>query len=297
MLKQVLIFLIGGILLTIPSKAQQQTFRRELEGIINGKNARVGLAMQVMETGDTISINGNSHFPMQSVYKFHLALAVLDLLDKGKLKLDQLILLKKQDLLPETHSPLREKYPDANVQVSIDELLRYTVGQSDNNGCDILFRLVGGTKYVDRYIARLGITDIAIVATEQEMHTDYKIQFKNYCSPKSATALLVKFMEGKLLSKSSTKYLMDVMQQSISGPDKLKGLLPPGTLVAHKTGYSGTDGHGLTYATNDIGIVTLPNGNHLIVSVFVTMSKEQEAVNDRIIAAIAKAMFDKYGAN
>jgi beta-lactamase class A len=85
------------------------------------------------------------------------------------------------------------------------------------------------------------------------------------------------------------------MQGSASGPNKLKGLLPKGTLVAHKTGYSGTDGDGLTYATNDIGIVVLPNGNHMLISAFVMMSRETEAVNDRIIAEMSKAAFDKYG--
>lgn len=65
-----------------------------------------------------------------------------------------------------------------------------------------------------------------------------------------------------------------------------------GITVAHKTGYSGINDQGLTYATNDVGIVVLPNGNHMIISVFVSMSKEQEAVNDRMIAELARAAFD-----
>ncbi|MEJ7559194.1 MAG: class A beta-lactamase, subclass A2 [Pedobacter sp.] len=277
--------------------AQDRTFIKKLDSIVGFRKAVVGFSVQIMETGDTISLNGDRRFPMQSVYKFHLALAVLDRVDNGKLKLDQKVLLKKMDLHPDTHSPLRDKYPDGNVYVTIDELLRYTVGQSDNNGCDILFGLIGGTSIVDRYIKHLGILEVAIVGTEAQMHADYKMQFNNYSTPKSATALLLKFAQGKVLHKSSTDYLMKVMQVSTSGPKKLKGLLPPGTLLAHKTGYSGTDGNGLTYATNDIGLVVLPNGNHMLISAFVTMSSESEVVNDRIIAELAKASFEKYGAS
>lgn len=274
--------------------AQQQEIRQQLQRITDGKSATVGISLAVVETGDTVSLDGNRRFPMQSVYKFHLALAVLDLVDKGKLRLHQKLFLKKGDLLPDTHSPLRDKYPNGNVSISIDELLRYTAGQSDNNGCDILFRLVGGPKYVNRYIKNLGIKEVAIVATEEEMHKDHRVQFRNYSTPQSATALLLKFTEGKVLQASSMEYLRDIMQNSPSGPKKLKGLLPSGTAVAHKTGYSGTDDSGLTYATNDIGIVTLPNGNHMVISVFVSMSREEEAVNDRIIAELAKAAYDRF---
>ncbi|MEJ2881534.1 class A beta-lactamase, subclass A2 [Pedobacter sp. GR22-6] len=293
-MKSILSLLFGCFLWVIPAMAQQQEIRQQLQRITDGKSATVGISLAVVETGDTVSLDGNRRFPMQSVYKFHLALAVLDLVDKGKLRLHQKLFLKKGDLLPDTHSPLRDKYPNGNVSISIDELLRYTAGQSDNNGCDILFRLVGGPKYVNRYIKNLGIKEVAIVATEEEMHKDHRVQFRNYSTPQSATALLLKFTEGKVLQASSMEYLRDIMQNSPSGPKKLKGLLPSGTAVAHKTGYSGTDDSGLTYATNDIGIVTLPNGNHMVISVFVSMSREEEAVNDRIIAELAKAAYDRF---
>jgi beta-lactamase class A len=293
--KLITITVLTFCLIVNSASAQDQSIAKKLDSIVSSKQATVGISVQIMETGDTVSLNGNHRFPMQSVYKFHLALAILNLVDKKELRLDQKVLLKKKDLHPDTHSPLRDKYPDGNVSVTIDELLRFTVGQSDNNGCDILFKLVGGTKIVDRYIKSLGIANVSIVGTEAQMHAKYKIQFKNYSSPKAATALLLKFAGGKILQENSSKYLMEIMQNSPSGPNKLKGLLPLGTVVAHKTGYSGIDQTGLTYATNDIGIVTLPNGNHMIISAFVTMSKESEAVNDRIIAELAKVAFEKYG--
>jgi beta-lactamase class A len=73
----------------------------------------------------------------------------------------------------------------------------------------------------------------------------------------------------------------------------LKGLLPPGTVVAHKTGTDGTFG-GLTRATNDIGIITLPDGRHLAIAVFVRDSTADEATRERTIAAAARAAYDRW---
>lgn len=87
---------------------------------------------------------------MQSVFKFPIALAVLDKVDKGELRFNQRIFLKKSDLRPNTWSPLREKYKNGNVYVSLKEILRTTMKDSDNNGCDILLKLAGGPGGCDR---------------------------------------------------------------------------------------------------------------------------------------------------
>ncbi|NQW43094.1 MAG: serine hydrolase [Bacteroidetes bacterium] len=53
--------------------------------------------MNHLENGDTISINNQLHFPMQSIYKFHLALAIIYQVDSGKFSLDQKIALTKKN--------------------------------------------------------------------------------------------------------------------------------------------------------------------------------------------------------
>jgi len=62
-------------------------------------------------------------------------------------------------------------------------------------------------------------------------------------------------------------------------------------VVAHKTGTGGTR-DSITSATNDIGIITLPNGTHLAVAVFVSDSSADEATRESVIARIAKAAWD-----
>jgi len=79
----------------------------------------------------------------------------------------------------------------------------------------------------------------------------------------------------------------------VTGPNRIKGLLPKGTVVAHKTGTGGTQ-NGVTSATNDIGIIYLPNGKHLAVGVFVSDSPADDKTRDAVIARIAKAAWDKF---
>lgn len=284
------------VLVSLNGFAQQskQDLKKRIEIIVSKHAAKIGFAVLDLENGDAIGFNGKVHYPMQSVYKFHLALVVLKKVDEGKLKLNQQILLKPTDLLPNTWSPLREKYPQGNVSVPLSEILGYTVSQSDNNGCDILFRLVGGPAKVNEFIHDLGVKDVAIVATEEEMHLDEKVQFRNWSTPFSAVQLLKLFYDKKILSKASHDFLWDIMIKASSGPNKIKGLLPKGTVVAHKTGSSGANADGITAASNDIGIVTLPNGKHFAIAVFVSMTKEEAAVTDQIIAECSKATWDYF---
>jgi len=286
-----LVFFISFFSLTV--YGQTDKLQQRMKSIINGKKADVGVSVLYLGNKRSVSVNGEKHYPMQSVYKFHLALAVLNQVDKGKFSLDEKIFVKKSDLLPNTWSPLRDKYPGGNVSVPLAEIIKFTVSESDNNGCDILFRLLGGPHKVHQYIAGLGIKNCSITATEEEMHKDDKVQFRNWTTPKAANALLEKFCSGKVLKKNTGDFLMKIMEETTTGPNKIKGLLPSGTVVAHKTGFSGMNKEGITAASNDIGIVTLKNGKKMLISVFVSMSKESEKKNEKIIAELAKAAWEE----
>lgn len=274
--------------------AQMDSLKTKLAEISTKVDGNVGVSVISLESGDTLSLKGDDRFPMQSVYKFPLAIAVLDQVDKEVLSLNQKIFLKEMELLPNTWSPLREKYPDGNVNITLDELLNYTVSVSDNNGCDILFRLLGGPAKVNEYFHGRGNLDISIVATEEEMHKDWAVQFTNWSTPNEMGNLLTQFYKGKILSKKSTNYLKKIMIKTSTGPKRIKGLLPRGTIVAHKTGSSGRNEEGMIGALNDVGIVTLPNGKHFAVAVFISNTKTDEAICESVIAEIAKTVWDWY---
>jgi beta-lactamase class A len=151
----------------LAQKTDTKPLKQKLEKIIKQYNATIGVAILNLEDGSGLTVNNTPHYPMLSVFKFPLAIYVLHLVDKGKLSLNQKVHISKEELPPNTWSPLRDKYPEGNIDLPLSELLEYTVSKSDNNGCDILFRLVKGTKPVNDYIHQLGVKNIAIVATER----------------------------------------------------------------------------------------------------------------------------------
>ena len=280
---------------TLFSFAQKQDLKKEINAITNDKNATVAVSV----TGIDFPLhfenkNGEKKLPMLSVFKFHIALAVLNKVDQGKLKLDQPIFIKKADLLENTWSPIREKYPDGNIEMPLSELIKYTVAKSDNNGCDLLLRLIGGTETVQKFINNKGIKNFTIKADEAQMHKGYEFMYWNTTSTNDSNLLLMNFFDGKVLSKNSTSFLMKTMIETTTGTTKIVAQLPKGTPVAHKTGSSGKDEKGLTIAENDIGIITLPNGKHYAISVFVSDSMETEETNTKIIADISKRVFDYF---
>jgi beta-lactamase class A len=271
--------------LSLQSTAQKNANKTKIQEITRAAQGHVGMAMISLEDGDTTTLNGQGRFPMQSVFKLPLAVAVLDQVDKGKFSLDQIIHIGKEELLPETWSPIRDKFPEG-TDMKLRDILAYTVSLSDNNGCDLLFRLVGGTAYVDKYIHSLGIDSIAIKATEEQMAKAWEVQYTNWASPVAIIQLLQGIHTGKYLSKSSNDFLLKIMKETTTGPKRMRGLLPKETVVAHKTGTSGTNAAGISAATNDAGIVTLPNGKHYAIAVFVSDSRADEATRDAVIARL-----------
>lgn len=286
-----LLLLFSAIVVAFPVFSQNEVLRNKIQKIIQGKDATVGVAL-IVDGKDTLTINNNFRYPTQSVYKFHLALAVLDYLNKNNLTLDHQVYVKKSDLLPNTHSPLRDDYPQGEMYLSVADIIRYTVSKSDNNGCDILFRLVGGTAVVDRYIRGLGLSEFAIAATEEEMHGPWDVQYTNWSTPCTAAQALEIFRTQDILPQPFHDFLWDTLAGTTTGGNKIKALLPEGTFVAHKTGSSFRNAEGLKAAENDIAIIQLPDGRYYSLVVFVADSMESNDVNCGIISQISKAVYD-----
>lgn len=269
--------------------------RQKIQQIVSTKNAIVGVSIIGNDGKDTISLNGEQHYPMQSVFKFHIALAVLSQIDKGKFSLDQKIEIQKKDLIPNLYSPIREDYPNG-AALPISKILEYTVSSSDNVGCEVLLRLIGGPKIVEDYFVKNHIKDVSIKVNEEQQQADWDLQFENWTTPKAANETLVKFYNNKkkMLSQKSYDFIWKTMRETETGVNRLKGQLPKGTIVAHKTGSSGVNKDGLTAAVNDIGIIFMPNGKYFFISVFVTDSKENADTNEKIIADIAKETWNYF---
>jgi beta-lactamase class A len=268
--------------------------RQKIEKIMSNKNAVVGVSILGNGGKDTLSCNGESQFPMQSVFKFHIGIMMLAEIDRGKFSLDQKVKIDKSELLPGLWSPLRDKYTEG-ATITIAEILEYTVSQSDNAGCDVLLRLLGGPQKLEEFFHKAGIQDISIKINEEVMQNNWDLQFQNWTTPNTANQVLKTYFDNRnnLLSAKSYDFIWKIMLETSTGKNRLKGKLPEGTKVAHKTGWSGKHKTtGISAAVNDIGIVFLPDGSYFFISVFITDSKEDDTVNEQIIADIARETWD-----
>lgn len=290
---------VGGILivclfLILSCTQAQNRLVGELDSLLQDKQVTVGVAV-VFDGCETFTYNDQCHFPLMSVFKFHQALAVLDCLDREQLPLTTEILVRKADLLLDTYSPLRESRPEGGFKMSVGELLRYSVSESDNNACDILFRYIGGVGIVDKYIRALGITDFKLEVTEEDMHKGFGYQYLNWSTPLAAVRVLEKFCTETLFRHSGYKeFLEKIMMETVTGKDKLKAGLPPTVVLGHKTGSSDRDESGLKAGDNDMGFVRLPDGSRYSIAVFVKDSREDDKTNAALIAAISQKVYEYY---
>jgi beta-lactamase class A len=277
------------VILTTASAVAQSALQRQILAIASDAHGRVSVACSLPGTKLNCDLDPHAHPPMQSVFKLPLTITVLHAVEQGKFSLDQPIRFLPEDRIPHTYSPLQDKYPNANVDIPLRELIRLSVSESDNGATDVLMRILGGSKAVDGYIASIGITGFHIENGEDTLQLGDN-QYRNWWEPASAVALLRRLADDPPLTPAHTALLLGWMRSSPTG-QRLRLKLPPGTAVAHKSGSSFLDA-GLAHATNDIGLIALPDGRLLAVAVFVTDSTADAATRERVIARIGRAAYD-----
>ena len=140
---------------TVVRAQQMSELENRIDSLLNGKESHRWYS-RMDEQRRHARYNDHVHFPLLSVFKFHVALAVLDKMDKQSISLDSIVSIKASQMLPNTYlSPLRKKFPDQDFTITLRELMQYSISQSDNNACDILIEYAGGIKHINDYIHRL----------------------------------------------------------------------------------------------------------------------------------------------
>ena len=266
----------------------------QLAIIAEAAKGRVGIGAVLVETGDAAYLDRTGRYPMQSVYKLPIAMAVLKMLDEGKIRIDQEINITPEDFVrPGFHSPIRNANPQG-VILPLGEILRFSISESDGTASDVLLDLAGGPPAVMAYLQSIGVNDLIVADSEKSISKDWETQYRNWSTPAASINLLRAIHERRAgLSEQTTTLLLNVMTETETGDRRLKRGLPEGATLAHKTGTGGTE-KGITGATNDIGIITLPDGRHILLAVYVSDSPGSTAVREKVIADTARAVIEKW---
>lgn len=271
--------------------AQDNILKSKLEHYIQSCRAEIGVAV-IMDAHDTICVNNASPYPMNSVLKLYQALAVADVLQKRGVALDSCILIEREELYSGTYSPLRDKYLSGKVSLSIAELLKYSLQQSDNIACDILFDRIVGLEETDKYIRTLGVEDFAIRANERDMFENHEASSKNWNYPLAAATLIYKLFTEPLYKPIYQKFLIETLVGCQTGKERLaEPFLQTNAVIGHKTGTGFTSLNGLPQGINDVGFVRLPTGRYYAIAVFIKSSQKNMVETEQMIADISEIVY------
>jgi beta-lactamase class A len=319
-----IVAVVLGVMLmgSVPARGGTEAVEREIARIAEGAAGRVGVAAIHLETGRRLAFNGGERFPMASVYKVPIGLQVLRRVDRGELKLDTPVTLTESDYRG-GYSPLADFANGTPMTLTVERLLELMLQQSDNSASDALLRLAGGGAAVTARLRELGIRDIdvnrpeaqimsegigvknmppesewtiarltalwdAVPAAEREAaKARYATDPRDTATPEAMVDLLAKTQRGEALSGEKTLHMLEVMTGATTGVLRIKGRLPAGTPVAHKSGSMGG-------TTNDVGIITLPDKSHVVIAVFVKASPKTHEEREPVIAEIARTVYDYF---
>lgn len=274
--------------------AQSATLEQQIRDYLSNQPARVGVAW-INSDGHTGQVNGEELYPLMSVFKLHQAVYVLRQLQQQGLSLDTPLAISQNELRPGTWSPLRNHYRNGGVELPIRALLEYTLKQSDNNACDILFKHFGGPSKVESYIHSLGIRDVFLSCTEAEMQGSIERSQLNRSTPSACVSLLYHLLTRHLLEPKLQAFLLHTMTGCITGTDRLaRPLQGTAACIGHKTGTGPEKPDGQQIGINDVGFVLLPNGRFYCVAVMVAESRLEAAETASIIARISEMIYQDH---
>jgi beta-lactamase class A len=250
----------------------------------------VGVSVLHLESGRSVSHRGGERFQMASVFKLPVAIATLDAVEKGALRLDQDVEIRESDR--EEVGPIYDTWKPG-MRVTVARMVDVMLVNSDNTAADKLIELLGGPAAVEKALTARGVSGIRISLDERGMGVAMKKDLaalergeQNGATPDAMAALLVRLFKGELLSKPSTARILDAMHRCATGARRLRAGLTKGTEVLDKTGT-------LRSCSNDSGIITLPDGTHLVIAVF-TRGGTDPAKRDAAIASVAHATWEAF---
>ena len=233
----------------------------QLSSMVANKSTDVGIAALDLNTGETVSIKGNTPFPMASTVKVAIAALYLAQVDNGRRSLDDTI----------------------NGQSARSLMARMLI-HSDNRATDILLKDLGGPTAVHDWLRDNGVTGLRVDRTIAELlHSRRDLwDRRDSATPVAMVDLLKRIYKGELIKPDSRNYLLDLMSQCQTGKNRMKALLP-GVPIEHKTGT-------LDGLTDDVGFISLPDGRRVAVAIFTRGGTDRP----RTIAETARAIYDGF---
>ena len=308
-----------------PRTPAEEALQEDLERLGRNFEGETGIAVNDMQADWTAHLNGTEYFPQQSVSKLWVAIAALELVDRGALDLSDEVTVTREDLTV-FHQPIRPlALQPGGYTTTLKGLLDRAITRSDNTANDFLMWQIGGPDAVRRILEAKGVTGIRFGPGERalqseiagmEWRPEYSIEraffearnevsqevrreaFEDYladpvdgATPIAIVRALSMLQEGELLSSASTDLLLDTLERTRSGPRRLKGGLPPGWSIGHKTG-TGPELGRAQAGYNDVGMLTSPSGQSYSVAVLIRRTAQPLRERMELMQDVVRSVAD-----
>lgn len=304
-----------------PPAVTPSTLQQRLARLVAASEGRMGVSVLHLESGRAVAVNGGEAFPMASTYKVAVAAAVLSAVEEGRLRLDRMIPLDER--MRVRSGGIAALLPHPGVSLSVLNLIELMLTISDNTATDMLVRTLGGPAAVDAWLRRARIEgqrvdrdtagilhdDFGLTAREgvsiaenlashfpptpwissgpnHPINPTFDSDPRDTSTPDAMVRLLARLHRGELLNPAHTRLLFEVMARCATGSARIRASLPEGTSWAHKTGT-------LPGISADVGVITLPDGSHVALAVFIR-SAPDPAARDRAIAHAGRLIWDAF---
>lgn len=309
--------------------AEEQALSGSVTAIMSAFDGHAGVAIHDVQRVRTVQYKGGQLFPQQSLSKLWVALAALRKVDEGTFDLSERVTIMRSDLTL-FHQPVRKiVLARGAFHTNYADLLRRAITESDNTANDMLLKRVGGPNGVRNALNDTGLADIKFGPGEREMQSalaglewdpsfsfgkrffevrktvpaaERKVAFDNYvanpvdgATPIAIAEALAKLSRGELLKPATTAAFLDLLDQVKSGPNRLKGGVPEGWSIGHKTGTGqvldivppGVIGAQTGY--NDVGLLTAPDGRRYAIAVLIGRTRTPVPERMAMMHAIVRA--------
>lgn len=308
---------------TAPARPQAPAaLLNAVQALGQGFAGEAGISVRDVDEGWVVAWQGDAPRPQQSVSKLWVGIAVMDAVDKGRLRLDDPVTVRRSDLTV-FHQPIRSMVTQDGYHTTVEALLRGAMTRSDNTANDVLLWRVGGPDAIRKLLAEKGIAGVTFGpgerllqartagltwrpewaggwgflqaraamshAARQRALDRYLADPEDGASANGVTLGLALLAQGRLLSPASTEKLMALMRASRTGPLRLKSGLPPGWTLAHKTG-TGQDLGSLSTGYNDVGLIVAPDGHRYAVAVMIASTRQPIPARMRLMGDVTRAI-------
>ncbi len=301
-----------------------ERLRLQIELAMAPARGEVGVAIKHLETGQTVTVKADQPYPMASTVKLPILVELYAQERAGKVKFDEMRELTPADQHVGS-GDISVLFDLPGVALSVSNLANMMMMVSDNSATDVLLARVGGAPVVNARMRALGLNGIRVDRTIQELVLDFgghdteRIKnmplrelrplmrrppedeaarlarhihnandLRDQATPSDMTRLLELLWRGQIVDPDASKAILDLMKRCRTGAARIKGLLPPDTVVAHKTGSLGG-------TVDDLGIIYLPHGaGHLAITVLTKRTLAESSDVERVVAEIARYAYDYF---